>query len=167
MKALIMLRTIAHAMLYALACIMAGIAAAGITALLTSTPARADTWLTLPGISYHADRSREWNETNPGVGIERSLSGNMSDTTSATAGQYLNSYNRTTFYAGGIWRPLQTRYVRAGLFAALATGYPSPIVVAPTLNIGTPDVSVDIIGAPSVGKGTTAFVALQLRIRIQ
>lgn len=163
MSARTMLRSIAHAMLYALACIMAGIAAAGIYGLLTSTPARADTWLTLPGISYHADRSRDWNETNPGVGIERSLS----DTTSATAGQYLNSYDRTTFYAGGIWRPLQTRYVRAGLFAALATGYPSPILVAPTLNIGTPDVSVDLIGAPSVGKGTTAFVALQLRIRIQ
>lgn len=163
MSARTMLRSIAHAMLYALACILAGLAAAAITGIVLSTPARADTWLTLPGVSYHADRSRDWNETNSGVGIERSLS----DTTSATAGQYLNSYNRTTFYAGGIWRPLQTRYVRAGLFAALATGYPSPILVAPTLNIGTPDVSVDLIGAPSVGKGTTAFVALQLRIRIQ
>lgn len=119
--------------------------------------ASAQTYLTVPGISYHGDRSTRWNEVNPGLGIEHD---------DIVAGYYRNSFDKDTVYVGYVWRPIKTRYLRAGLFSAFATGYPVPVLIAPTINVGTDAVSIDIIGAPSVGKGTTHFIGAQLRLRI-
>lgn len=127
-----------------------------LAALLASLSAQAETTLTVATVSYHGDRSGDWNEKNPGLGVEHN---------DWLAGYYRNSYDKDTFYAGYAWRPLQVGYVKAGVIVAAATGYPSPVVALPSVVIEGPKGGVEIIGAPAVGKGTTWFVGLNLRFK--
>lgn len=132
--------------------------ALAVAALYATKPHAADLFVTLPGASYHADRSQHWNEFNPGIGVERD---------GWVSGYYRNSYHRNTWYVGHVWRPLELgNYVRAGVIVSAATGYRWPVVAMPTVNVGTRDVSVDIVAAPAAGKTTSGFVAAQLRVRV-
>ncbi len=129
--------------------------------LACASTASADTYITTHGVSYHGNRSEKWNEANHGLGIEHTLGDG-----GLIAGYYRNSYDKDTFYAGYAYRPLQMKYLRAGIMVAAATGYNSPVIAAPTINIGTDDLSVDIITAPAFGKNTTWFVGASLKWRL-
>jgi hypothetical protein len=77
-------------------------------------------WLT-PGIlSHHYDRNAGYRERNWGFGIQSSLSGSFS----VMAGNYINSDNVRSDYAGVIWQPWSWRSVKIGLAAAVFNGYP-------------------------------------------
>lgn len=136
--------------------LLLGLAAVGVRAQ-TPEPVRAACALTIAGISYHFDRRQQWNERNPGAGVEcRNL----------VAGYYRNSYHRDTWYAGYAWRPraLTLGPVRAGLIGGVTTGYDLPVLIAPTLEVRVTDsVWIDLIGAPSIGK-RTAWVGAQLKV---
>ncbi len=108
--------------------------------------------LVVHGVSYHFDRSQEWNERNWGLGI-RFQHGNGY---SSQFGTYENSYDRRTWYAVGQkqW-PIYS--VHAGVFAGTVTGYDSP--VAAGLMLSTNNLTFRLI--PPAGPQTTGVLALE------
>jgi hypothetical protein len=92
-----------------------------LAALLVASVAHAEQRIVLHQISYHFDRSHDWNEVNPGLGYQR--------TTDALpggywqVGAYRNSVRRNTVYAIVGSEPLSVGDWRFGVFAGVATGY--------------------------------------------
>lgn len=75
--------------------------------------------LHLGGISYHSNREREYNERNPGLGIEYRINNEWS----LASGFYKNSFSRTTYYAYANWTPINLGPVWFGLAGGAVTGY--------------------------------------------
>lgn len=63
---------------------------------LASDNATDAAWLSLGGLSYHSANRDQYNESNPGLGLEFSLV----PTTSLRLGYYQNSYSRRSNYIG-------------------------------------------------------------------
>lgn len=73
--------------------------------------------IVLHGASYHfdyLDRSQNFNEFNPGIGVE---------TDKWAAGYFYNSYRDHTFYGAGKFLVEKGNRTESGLFLGLATGY--------------------------------------------
>ena len=136
--------------------------------LLWSSHSVADVWLTVPAYTYHADRlqgnGQRWNERNTGVGLEL---GTERDMPSIVLGMYRNSFNRDTQYAGVKWEPLRLGPLGFGAIAGLATGYRLPFVAGLATSLTDKNGNgVVAIWAPKATPDTSAFVSLQLRIRL-
>lgn len=102
-------------------------------------------------ISYHTDRTQDFNEVNPGLGVQyrpqarpSSLGDERSDVSASPwservlaggyvqAGFYKNSYRRQTFYAAVGSEPFALGPVRLGAFVAAGTGYGKRTVTVTT-----------------------------------
>lgn len=108
-----------------------------LAAFLTTGRAHAqETRLLVHQLSYHLDRSQDWNEVNPGLGVQyRPWSGWLFDSTKINelqwwiangyvqAGFYKNSYRRNTVYAAAGSEPITLGPVRMGAFVAVGSGY--------------------------------------------
>lgn len=82
--------------------------------------AKADEWWVVSTVgSYHFERSKDYNENNFGLGIERTFDKNFSQ----VAGYYQNSFDRQTLYVGIKYLPVNVNDVRLGVTLFLATGY--------------------------------------------
>ncbi|KPF66127.1 hypothetical protein IP84_17085 [beta proteobacterium AAP99] len=81
-------------------------------------------WLVQNGLSYHPG-DRSYNEVNPGLGLEKRLSPNLT----AMLGAYKNSEAKNGAYGGVQWTPLKGDGWRVGLMGGLATGYEMAPVV--------------------------------------
>ncbi len=128
---------------------------------LSSAPHR--DWITVSGLSHHfqPDR-RDWREANPGAGFEREFTGTP---WVATAGYFRNSYDRHTVYLGGRWMPLAAGPFRFGAFGLVATGYPSPVLVLPTVSAQLGRVGANLIAVPNL-PGYSGYLGLQLRFAL-
>ena len=107
--------------------------------------------------SYHFDRSKEYNESNLGLGIEQKLNSEWS----ISAGFFRNSFNRHTNYVFAGYTPLHFDSWRVGAVIGGVTGYENG--VAPWLTgIATRDygrIGLNIVFS-------TAGVALQVRYQL-
>lgn len=74
-------------------------------------------------VASHHFPERNFNQSNPGVGIEYDT-GNWG----FAVGSYKNSYYRNTTYAVAGYFPFQAGNFRFGAFAGPATGYNVPVV---------------------------------------
>lgn len=110
--------------------------------------------LVVHGVSYHFDRSQEWNERNLGAGLRFQ----HEDGYSTQIGTYRNSYFRQTWYAIG-QKEWPVMSVKAGVFAGLVSGYDTP--VAAGLMLSTNNLTFRLI--PPAGPGTSGVVAMELR----
>ena len=127
-----------------------------------STAAHRD-WLTLSGVSHHFQpERRDWRESNPGIGLEREFTGTP---WVASAGYFRNSYDRHTVYLGGRWMPLAAGPFRFGAFGLVATGYPSPVLVLPTVSAQLGRVGANLIAVPNL-PGYSGYLGLQLRFAL-
>lgn len=112
-----------------------------------------------PMMSYHFDRSKDFNEQNPGLGYmsEGGLLGGM----------YRNSYSKPSVYAGKQFSTPINGLLSAGLTVGGVTGYPA----APVLPMVVPELSanlgdstkVALMLEPPVGNKTKGALALQIR----
>ena len=116
--------------------------------------------LTASIMSFHLDRSQDWCEKNPGLGVHYSLT----EKHHVAMGQYENSYcNDSTYFAAGyVYR--ETRYnskinVRSSIDVIYATGYDDFTM--------TPAITNNIeIGKVSILISTNFFIsALQVGVR--
>ena len=127
-----------------------------------STAAHRD-WLTLSGVSHHFQpERRDWRESNPGIGLEREFTGTP---WVASAGYFRNSYDRHTVYLGGRWMPLAAGPFRFGAFGLVATGYPSPVLVLPTVSAQLGRVGANLIAVPNL-PCYSGYLGLQLRFAL-
>lgn len=125
-------------------------------AVPVSRPASAETALDLHGLSRHADRSRHWQETNLGIGVEHN---------GWVAGYFRNSYNRDTFYAGAEWLPVKLGAVSLGARAALVTGYrETPVLAAAVAQYQPGRVGATLMFIPAISSKHTSVVSASLRI---
>ncbi|MDR0216610.1 MAG: hypothetical protein LBJ15_21770 [Comamonas sp.] len=72
------------------------------------------------------EHGKQWNETNPGLGLRRDFSNDIS----LQAGFYKNSLDRWSTYAIAEYSPVYLGPLRAGLFAGLRTNYQRPVELA-------------------------------------
>ena len=116
--------------------------------------------LTASLMSFHLDRSKEWCEVNPGVGVRYSLT----DKHHVAMGRYKNSYcNDSDYFAAGyVYR--ETRHnskinVKSSIDVIYATGYDNFTM--------TPAITNNIeIGKVSILISTNFFIsALQVGVR--
>ena len=138
-----------------------------IAALLAATvcvPAYAgEVWMSSGGVSYHTDRSKGYNERNPGVGLEYRW-----DTThSLGAGAYLNSNRNISTLAVYTWTPLGNDVVRFGLLGGLAAGYASPVtpLILPAMTVQLGSVGATVVAWPSI-RGGSGGVGVQFRVKV-
>ncbi len=137
-----------------------------LAAILSSTGAHADTWLSLGGVSIHSRPG--FNGINPGVGIEHDLS----DRSFVAGGVYKNSEFETSKYLGYGRRAPINRAVSAGIIVGAVDGYARSNrdfipMAAPFLSINGETVGANIIFIPSVFKGMPSALSLQIKVKIK
>lgn len=125
---------------------------------LSAPAVEAADYLALSGASFHFARRNEFRQDNPGLGWERDT--RDSDWRYA-AGYYRNSYDRDTFYAGGKWMPLHWGPAAAGVFVGGASGYWTPVVAIPMVNLSYGRFGMNIAALPTI-RQYTGYVAVQL-----
>lgn len=74
-------------------------------------------------VSYHFSDNDKYNNQNFGVGFE------FGKKLRATTGLFLNSHNKVSVYAGGIWNIKEVNNWNFGLSAGLGTGYKEDISI--------------------------------------
>ena len=100
--------------LVGIALMLAGIAAVGMLAKALS-----QTYMVATITSFHFDRSKHYNESNFGIGIERRLN----EKWSVSTGYFRNSFDRHTNYVFAGYTPLQVSDWRVGAVIGGVTGY--------------------------------------------
>lgn len=78
-------------------------------------------WVNVGGFSSHFNSSKNYNESNAGIGIEYRVSPQIG----FMAGSYYNSIRHTTTYAAINWQPYMVGAFKVGVAAGLMDGYPS------------------------------------------
>ena len=145
-----------------------GIVAAFVSAALAAEPvARPSNWLHLGAVSYHFNRAANYNEINPGLGIEHQFNARHS----LSAGFYRNSERRNTVYAMYGYTPIQIGPVKIGVLAGLANGYSAhdggffPVAL-PVAMIERGRFGVNFTVIPSIREKVHGGVALQFKIKL-
>jgi len=77
-------------------------------------------WLNAGFYSYHFQRDKNLNDSNPGLGAEY----RFSTVASLTAGRFYNSDRAYSNYAGIYYQPFAIGKVRLGVVAGAFNGYP-------------------------------------------
>ncbi len=122
--------------------------------------AEADVWLSASVASYHTDRSKDYNESNPGIGLEVSK-GNHA----AGLGTYENSYYQQTVYLTYSYRPMHLGKVSVGGFVGLATGYESPFIGGAVVSYEGKRFGGNLLIVPPV-EDRSGVIGLQLKWRL-
>lgn len=118
-------------------------------------------WLVLTCCAYHF-QVRDLNEVNPGLGLEVPYR-----EVRLVGGEYRNSFERTSWYAGATWTPLRAGPVRAGLIGGAITGYtrhPVLPMVLPTVQLEGDRVGANVFYAPRIKDGSSV-VGLQVKLK--
>lgn len=114
---------------------------------------KTETWVLGGMKSYHTDRTKLWNESHKGLGVELQNGWSF--------GYYENSYFKDSFTLTKSFRQWSYKKVSLGAKIGIVSGYNFPIgvgiggtrltpVVVPTLFIDTTPVGLDIYITPSV-----------------
>lgn len=136
-----------------------------ITALLLAalcTGALAEDWLVASATSYHFSTEKHYNQFNYGVGFEKATS---YPRLAVVAGEYQNSLDRTSAYAGLAWTPVALLGVHVGFIGGALTGYTShPVIpmLLPAAQIEGRHVGVNFFYAPKIKDGASVL-GLQLK----
>lgn len=147
--------------------LLIGIALASASLSLAAAAARASDWsIVLNGRAVHVDASRDWNESNWGLGFEREFGGDARWVKVAVGNGFKDSRDEMSYMAGGgIKRrfrpPANEMYVDLGVIGFAMTrrdvnhNEPFPGVL-PTLTVGIDKVAVNVIYLPaSIGERIT------------
>lgn len=133
--------------------------------LLATSFAFADTWISATTVSYHLDRNRNFNEVNPGLGVEYGITENAK----AIAGFYKNSIYKESAYAGAAWTPISiAKGLRIGVVGGIITGYrlsPAPMLI-PVAMLEGGRFGINVLFVPHVIKDAPATFALQVKIKL-
>jgi hypothetical protein len=127
-------------------------------------------WVNAGLLSYHFDRSKNYNEGNWGLGAEALLAPDHA----LMAGFYRNSERETSRYLGYQWRPLHWQpagvNVSAGLALSLLDGYPTMnnrgwfVAGMPMVAIEGKRFGANLIFVPNVKHGSALAVQLKLNV---
>ena len=147
---------------------------------LCSTSALADTfdliqpaplkevWLNAGFYSYHFQRDKGLNDSNPGLGGEY----RFSTVASATAGRFYNSDRAYSNYAGVYYQPIALGPVRIGAVFGAFDGYPKmrnggwfPAAI-PTLSYEYKSVGLNLAIVPTYKDRLYGALSFQLKFKV-
>lgn len=82
-------------------------------------------WLSLSGVSYHLERASEFNQNNPGMGVEWPIQAPWSYDTRLALGGFKNSESARSLYAGAFIFPFSSAsgQFKAGALLGMIDGY--------------------------------------------
>ena len=160
------LRIVDMAGLALLAC-MSGSALADGFETIESAPLK-EVWLNGGFYSYHFQRDKNLNDSNPGLGAEW----RFSTVASATAGRFYNSDRAYSNYVGVYYQPFKLGPVRLGAVVGAFDGYPKmrdggwfPAAI-PTASFEYQRVGVNVAIVPSYKDRLYGAISVQLKLKV-
>ena len=101
---------------------------------------------------------RGFNQHNPGAGVQCDARD-----WAVAAGEYRNSYRRTTAYVMGAWLPVHTGSWSFGAAIGPATGYHLPVMggLMARYRPSTP-LGINLLLSPPAAKSGSAMIGMQL-----
>lgn len=145
-----------------------------------SCPALADTFTTIenkplselwvnPGFySYHFQRDKGFDDTNPGFGAEY----RFSTVASVTAGRFHNSDRQMSNYAGVYYQPWSIGPVRLGAVIGAFDGYPKMrdggwfLAAIPVVSVEYQRVGVNFAIVPTYKERLHGAISVQLKFKL-
>jgi len=152
----------------------------GATFAALSMPALADTFSVIenqplselwvnPGFySYHFQRDKGFDDTNPGFGAEY----RFSTVASVTAGRFHNSDHRMSNYAGVYYQPWAIGPVRLGAVVGGFNGYPKMrdggwfLAAIPVVSVEYQRVGVNFAIVPTYKERLHGALSVQLKFKL-
>lgn len=145
--------------------------------LLASTAGNTSTqstrpWISLGGVSYHLQRANEFNQTNPGIGVEWPVQAPWTYETRIAFGGFKNSESARSLYAGAFIFPFSSAsgQFKAGALLGMIDGYKGanaggffPLAV-PTIAYETGHIGANLFLIPPVST-IPPTLAVQLKFR--
>ena len=160
-----MIKSVRIAGLALLACV-SGTALADGFETIESRPLQ-EVWLNGGFYSYHFQRDKGLNDSNPGLGAEW----RFSTVASATVGRFYNSDRAYSNYAGVYYQPWKIGPVRIGAVVGGFSGYPKmrdggwfPAAI-PTLSYEYERVGVNVAIVPSYKDRLYGALSIQLKLK--
>ena len=156
----------AGALLPLLAC-LSGAAVADTFDTIESAPLK-EVWINGGFYSYHFDRNKDLNDSNPGLGAEY----RFSTVASATAGRFYNSDRAYSNYIGVYYQPFKIGPVRLGAVIGGFNGYPKmrdggwfPAAI-PTASFEYKSVGVNVAFVPKYKDRLYGALSIQLKLKV-
>lgn len=132
------------------------------------TGKRSELWLNAGFATYHFQRDKGLNGSNPGIGAEY----RYSDTAAVTAGRFYNSDREYSSYAGLYYQPFSLGAVRLGAVAGAFNGYPKmhgggwfPALI-PMASVEYQRVGVNLAFVPTYKDRLYGGLSLQLKLKV-
>lgn len=127
-----------------------------------------ETWLNAGFYSYHFQRDKNLNDSNPGLGAEY----RFSTVASATAGRFYNSDRAYSNYLGVYYQPFRVGPLRVGAVVGGFNGYPKmrdggwfPALI-PTVSYEYERVGLNIAIVPSYKDRLYGALSFQLKLKV-
>jgi hypothetical protein len=160
-----MIKSLRIAGLALLACVSGAAVADGFE-IIESKPLQ-EVWINGGFYSYHFQRDKGLNDSNPGLGAEW----RFSTVASVTAGRFYNSDRAYSNYAGVYYQPWKIGPVRIGAVVGGFSGYPKmrdggwfPAAI-PTLSYEYERVGVNVAIVPSYKDRLYGALSIQLKLK--
>jgi hypothetical protein len=125
-------------------------------------------WLNGGFYSYHFQRDKGLNDSNPGLGAEY----RFSTVASVTAGRFYNSDRAYSNYIGVYYQPWKVGPVRLGAVLGAFDGYPKmrnggwfPAAI-PTASFEYQQVGVNVAIVPSYKDRLYGAISVQLKLKV-
>jgi hypothetical protein len=128
----------------------------------------AELWLNPGFYSYHFQRDKGLNDSNPGLGAEY----RFSTVASVTAGRFHNSDRMYSNYAGFYYQPWAVGPIRIGAVVGGFNGYPKMhdggwfLAAIPTLSYEEGRVGLNVAIVPSYKDRLYGAISLQLKFKL-
>lgn len=146
---------------------LSGTARADVFDAIESAPLR-EVWLNAGFYSYHFDRDKGLNDSNPGLGAEY----RFSTVASATVGRFYNSDRQYSNYLGVYYQPFRIGPVRLGAVVGGFDGYPNmrdggwfPALI-PTASIEYKSVGLNVAVVPKYKDRLYGALSFQLKLKV-
>lgn len=149
-----------------LAC-LSGTAAADTFETIEAAPLK-EVWLNGGFYSYHFQRDKGLNDSNPGLGGEY----RFSTVASATVGRFYNSDRAYSNYVGVYYQPWKVGPVRLGAVAGGFSGYPKMrdggwfLAAIPTASFEYKSVGVNVAIVPTYKDRLYGAISVQLKLKV-
>ena len=127
----------------------------------------ADVWVSGMATSYHADRSANYNESNPGVGLEIDPE---DSSLKYVLNVYKNSFGNVSVLVAAAWTPVKLGAFKAGVVGGAVSGYPlyhekfGPVAALLVTYEGE-KYGVNLITIPQLREKATSVATLQVKIK--
>jgi len=129
---------------------------------------KSELWINPGMYSYHFQKDQNLNNNNWGIGLEY----RFNSVASVTLGNFKNSDNGHSSYAGIYYQPIAIGPLKVGVVAGGFNGYQSTnnggwfLALLPALTIEEGRFGANIFFIPTVGDKVHGAISLQLKVKI-